>query len=117
MRESDVLRDTYLDRATVKRNQETKVYGETKLVPLEVVSGLACAVSQSGRGRFNTAKGREKTDVSYDAMLFCQADADLRAGDLVDVTRQDGRLESYKAGKPYAYPSHLEVPLLLEAEA
>lgn len=50
-------------------------------------------------------------------VLFCGPDADIRAGDLLEIRTEAGQTFRLRAGRPFVYVSHAEIPLSGEERA
>ena len=117
MTERQILESTYFDRADVYRranakDPETKQMRQTEVL---VISGLPCALSQVRSGSLTQGDGYGVTSISH--VLFFAPDADLQAGDRLEVTTGAGQRFTLWAGRPFLYSSHGEVPLTGEAQA
>jgi len=115
MIEKQVIESTYGHKATIKGYRESKTeYGSTKHDKVIVVEDILCALSQNSRN-FNTTQNLSN-DISYTAKLFCSPDIEVNTGDEIIVSIGFTTRE-FKAGEPYIYESHQEIPLLRESEA
>lgn len=111
MTERQILESTYHDNADVHRRLETKdpVTKQTRQYEDVVEPALLCALSQNKSGGLTMGDGVGSTSSSY--TLFCAPDAELIAGDRLLIRTAAGQQLSLWAGKPFVYPSHMEVPL------
>lgn len=109
MREADVLAATYTDKAKVIRKALVDTDGLSRYEDKVIYSDLACALSMSQ----GSTSGETDTvqRINYVAKLFTRPEADVKAGDVVEVLRQ-GEKRTYKAGESVIHASHIEVPLI-----
>lgn len=114
MTECQILESTYSDRADVYRRSETKdpVTKQTRQYEDVVESALRCALSQNKSGSLTMGGGAGSASSSY--TLFCAPDIEVIAGDRLLILTAAGQQLSLWAGKPFVYPSHMEIPLTAE---
>lgn len=111
MTERQALENTYWDRADVYRriNVKDPDTGQTRQTEERVLDGIICALSQGGGAPLDTAGGYGRTEGEY--TLFCPLAADIREGDRLEVATEAGQTFSLRAGRPFAYVSHAEIPV------
>ena len=99
----------YWDICTVTRRQNVK-NPVTKITETEDIpaGSFPCRLS-SGLPR--SPKLEPNTTVEAVPKLFSDVDADVKAGDLLTITRKAGDTLQFTAGKPYRFRSHMEVEL------
>ena len=117
MTERDILAATYFDRADVYRQKTVRDEKTNQMRPSEelAASGLPCALSQSSSGKHVLPDGAGMTASSH--VLFCGPDADIRAGELLESRTEAGQTFRLRAGRPFVYVSHAEIPLSGEERA
>ena len=99
---------TYTDSAEVLRaNPKVGSDKITRSEMMTVISSVRCALSN---GQNASVQGNAQM-VDHDAVLFVPPDTDIRAGDIVCVTRY-GTLRRFGVlGNPNDYATHREVKL------
>lgn len=105
----------YEDRATIIRHvEEQKPWGETTLVPVVVAENVPCRLSQRAIGVSNQTESVNR--IEYETKLFVAPEVDVRAGDVIAVTKA-GVTREYVAGEPFVYATHQEVILTRKEKA
>ncbi|QEK11691.1 hypothetical protein FQB35_04555 [Crassaminicella thermophila] len=118
MIEKDILEQTYFNRMKIIRITEIITeWDETISKEITVASNIKCAVSQTRRSSYNAAQTNVANEIKYTPKLFCGPDVDIKVGDKLIITLENGMTREYKTGEPYLYSSHQEIPLLREGEA
>ncbi len=91
----------YDAKMTVYRWQEVDVDGFTKHQKVAIITGRKCRYSSSGQ----TEVGVPNPGIQNKHLLFCGLDADIREGDLAEITLRNGKVVNVKIGEchPYTY--------------
>ncbi len=113
--QKEILARTFLESALVKGWQtHTDEFNETKLELQTKYEKMPCSIQKAARKNTNQAEG--PNEISYDSVLLHSPDFSVEAGDSIQVTYLNGKSRSFKAGEPYYFSSHHEVPLFREDE-
>ncbi|HBF2755649.1 TPA: hypothetical protein KN342_003565 [Clostridioides difficile] len=113
MAEADILALTYFCKMTIKRsisikNEETGVtdFNESLVIAEDVPCGL--------NGNIPNVIDTDITSSISAFELYCRPEVDLIVGDILDITLENGNVETFIASKPFPYSSHLQVNLTLK---
>lgn len=80
-----------------------------------IASDVPCHLSQKNRN-YNANQTTAPNDISNNPVIYFHAGLDIKAGDYLMVA-MFGQEKTGKAGDPYFYRDHMEVPLLVEDDA
>lgn len=119
-REMKALERTYYHRMNIERDGPVKTdYGLTKWNAVqEIAANLPCAISfKTNRTAANTVQTDGANMIEYAATLFCGPLVDIKAGDSLTVTLENGQSKALIAGEPILYPTHQEVPCIRKGAA
>lgn len=112
MSEAEILEMTYFDRCTIKRKAKVKNEdtGVTSTELKVIAESVKCALSKKDTP-IVSSDGVGKLVFTH--QLFINPNADLKEGDIVEVTSM-GKISTYLASKPFYYPSHLIAPITIK---
>ncbi|KNF07166.1 hypothetical protein CLPU_22c00180 [Gottschalkia purinilytica] len=114
--EVSILETTYWDKCTIKRyGPYKKPNGATATGEYPVYENIKCAVSKKSTGTI--IQTDTTNQARYELCLFIRPDIDIKLGDKIEVTYQNNREDKFKAGEPFYYSSHAEIPLIKEGIA
>lgn len=101
----------YEDRATIKRSIQVTASNKATRAELQIIySDQPCRLSQQSLGKNDQTD--VQNDIKYDSKLFIAPELEIRQGDVIEVTRRDGRKVTGTAGEPFPpYSTHQEVSL------
>ncbi|HBF1171777.1 TPA: hypothetical protein KNR44_003293 [Clostridioides difficile] len=113
MAEADILALTYFCKMTIKRsisikNEETGVtdFNESLVIAEDVPCGLS--------GNIPNVIDTDITSSISAFELYCRPEVDLIVGDILDITLENGNVETFIASKPFPYSSHIQTNLTLK---
>ncbi|EGT3685968.1 TPA: hypothetical protein ACMU21_002965 [Clostridioides difficile] len=113
MTEADILALTYFCKMTIRRcvsskNEETGVtdFNESLVIAEDVPCGLS--------GNIPNVIDTDITSSISVFELYCRPEVDLRVGDILDITLENGAVETFIVSKPFPYSSHLQTNLTLK---
>lgn len=114
------INSTYFHSMSISRYSTTtdewgKEVSEWNSVP--ALQLIPCALSQNNRNSTNTTQTESRNNILSNPKIFCNPNLDIRAGDRIEILFQGRYLGQYVSSMPYLYPTHQEIPLLLEGEA
>lgn len=120
MTEQQALESTYWDRTKVFRrvNSKDPGTGQTRQKEMQVTEGIPCALSRNQdttNAQLSTENGYGRIDGVY--TLFCPPGTEIVEGDRLEVITKAGQRFSLRTGRPFAYPSHMEIPVKEEKRA
>lgn len=117
MLEQLIIESTYKELATIKGTRAVlKEWKETVLEEITIATDIKCGISQKSSS-FNTSQNELENNIKYPVKMFCSPDVEIKAGDEVIITFENGTTRTYNAGEPLYYISHLETPLQREVKA
>ncbi|UDN56658.1 hypothetical protein [Clostridioides sp. ES-S-0010-02] len=113
MTEADILALTYFCKMTIRRcasikNEETGVTDFDENVV--IVEDIPCAVN----GNVPNITDTDITSSISVFELYCRPNIDLQVGDILDITLENGNIETFIASKPFPHLSHLQTNLTLK---
>lgn len=107
--EADLFALTYEDKMTVKRHIE-QIDDETGISNFNntsiILTNIPCALSKKDESPING----DVPSVISNHKVFTGPEHDIKAGDLIDITRH-GRTYHFVASEPFYYISHIEIPV------
>lgn len=107
----------YEDRATIRRFAEEETpWGETRLIEKVVHQDVPCRLSYRAIGVSVSYQTESVNRIEYETKLFVAPEVDVRAGDVIAVTKA-GVTREYVAGEPFVYATHQEVILTRKEKA
>ncbi|AMA72925.1 ABC transporter ATP-binding protein [Aneurinibacillus thermoaerophilus] len=92
-----------------------KPNGETVNEERQKAVAVPCRLSVSVARNANQTDGAN--EILYDSLIFCRPEVDVRAGDTLTVTLENGLQRTFTAGEPIYYPSHWEIPVTRKEKA
>ncbi|MCC0765095.1 hypothetical protein IR151_19055 [Clostridioides sp. ES-S-0006-03] len=113
MTEADILALTYFCKMTIRRcvsikNEETGVTDFDENVV--IVEDIPCAIN----GNVTNIIDTDITSSISVFELYCRPEIDLHVGDILDITLENGNVETFIVSKPFPYSSHLQANLTLK---
>lgn len=119
MLERRILEQTYDGVMDIWTTEfKTSETGEDKPEKSVLLSEIPCALSKlSASADAVTAQTNAAADISQIYIIFCSPDIAIPAGSWITV-KQDNMIRAFKcSGKPFLYPTHQELTVLLEEQA
>ena len=110
MNEADIIATLYFDSMDIYRKEKVKDpnTGVTTMKETLKYSNLQCALDK--KDEVTTAGEIGTAYISAAYKLFCRPTVDIKVGDKLVIT-YNGRTETFEAGDPYPYKSHIETPV------
>ena len=120
MTEQQALESTYWDKVNIFRriNFKDPDTGQTRQKEIQVTAEVPCALSRNqdtSNAQLSIKNGYGTTDSVY--TLFCSPGTEIVEGDRLEVITKAGQRFSLRTGRPFAYPSHMEIPVKEEKRA
>lgn len=109
--EADIIATLYWDIMDIYRKEKVKNpnTGITNFEEVLKYSGIKCELDKGSETQIAGETGTASLVASY--KLFCRPTVDIKAGDILVITYNGGRTETFEAGDPYPYKSHIETPV------
>lgn len=114
MTERQILDSTYFDTVTIYRRENylDPATGQTRQRDKIIAEALRCALSKN-QGHSHGTDG-SVGQIRGEYVLFANPGAPIADGDFLAITTGTGMTVKGRAGTPFVYPSHLEVPVSVE---
>lgn len=113
--EKQALEATYFDKVTVFRAEKTEIGNITKNVRKEVLKDEKCSLSIKYDISPKVENTNETTEIKGNYTLFLSKN--IKKGDELEITREDGESIIAIAGKPSFHTTHYEVSILIQERA
>lgn len=115
--EAEVLEQTYFDKCDIIRKVkiEDEKTGITKFEDTVIYEDIKCSLSAKESTR-ETLQGEVPSIVILNK-LFLHPRYKVELGDTINITLFNGKKDIYTASKPFCYPSHIEIPIVLKERA
>lgn len=110
MSDADIIATLYFDTMNIYRREKVKDpnTGVSTLKDVLKYSNIQCCLDKSNLAVATGETGTSSLVETY--TLFCRPTVDIQAGDILEI-RYHGRVETFEAGDPYPYKSHIETTL------
>ena len=86
---------------------------QTVLREVEVVKDEPCRMSFSRRSQYPTAINEGVAWVEQELKLFIRVDIEIKAGSVIEITRNGVTIKYRRSGSPLRYSTHQEIMLEL----
>ncbi len=116
MDEARILLSTYYDKMTISRFQIVKdTVGEAKMEPVIIYKDVPCALSMQTKSEPEDTEIGGETKIEY--VIFAMPGISIKDKDKIVVHTGAGEVFSLRAGRSFAYPSHIEAVAYIESVA
>ena len=108
--EADIIATLYFDSMDIYRKEKVKDPNTGISTMKEVLkySNINCCLDKGSETTITGETGTASIIAPY--KLFCRPTVDIKSGDTLIIT-YNGRTETFEAGEPYPYVSHIETPV------
>ena len=110
MSDADIIATLYFDSMDIYRKEKVKDpnTGISTMKEILKYSNINCCLDKGNETTITGETGTASIISPY--KLFCRPTVDIKAGDKLIIT-YNGRTETFEAGEPYSYISHIETPV------
>ena len=113
MNEADIIASLYFDTMDIYAHQkQNNGYGITINEEVLVASNVQCSLDKGGALQTEGAIANVGF-IATSYTVFCRPNIDIQPGYKLVIT-YNGRTDTFIAGNPFPYQSHLEIPVALE---
>ena len=108
--EADIIATLYFDSMDIYRKEKVKDpnTGISTMKEILKYSNINCCLDKGNETTITGETGTASIISPY--KLFCRPTVDIQAGDTLEI-HYHGRVETFEAGDPYPYKSHIETTL------
>lgn len=110
MSDADVIASLYFDTMDIYRKVKlVNEYGVTELRETLIASNISCSLDKKD----DVIANGEVANIVAAYKVFCRPTINISTGDKLIIT-YNGLTDTFEAGEPYPYQSHLEIPVTKE---